>query len=183
MRKKIKLVMLVIFGLTLATAVFAQDNFLVNSNFEQTNKNNTLTAWKTYKGKQQQAGSGINSSKCLQSSAKIPAGKQFKSNSFQIINKLESGKYVLSGYYKGNLSALWIVVSFDKASKSAAAKFTKWLSRSKFKKSDIDGWNRFSFMVKAPEGTAKGLFTIEAFCNSKDTVVFFDDIKLVKQND
>jgi hypothetical protein len=179
MKKMTKIAMLTTLGLTLGTTLVAENNALTNSGFEQ-----PLKAWKNYQGqKPQLVDDGINRSKCLKTLATIKAGKQFKSNVFQDINSLTAGKYVFSGYFKGDVAALWLVISFDKTGQGKGAKFTKWLAKSKFKASDIVGWNRFSFMITVPAETVKGQLVIEAFCNQKATAVLLDDIKLVKQED
>lgn len=168
----------------LAVAVFCvpfmamAENLLKNSDFSQTDANGRPASWIISKGmsKIEKGGKDFPSVLVLESMAEQ---KNFKAGFYQKLPAVARGEYILSGYFSGDVNALWLVVQ------AGTKPFRLWLGKNKFEKSEKDGWNKFSVKVSvdAAEEAGKGLLVIEPFTGAAGQNTYFADIKLESQND
>ena len=166
---------------TLIAAEAQSQNLLNNSGFENLGEDGALVAWKRdYRYPIKNTAGGIGGGKCLQLKTEVPQGKSYRNNIVQRIGKLPSGDYILSGYFKGDISALWIVLSFREKIEKGNKQY-KWLSKDLFQESEHAGWWRFAIKINVPEGTKQGILLLAPFSYKKDTIASFDDIKLIAQ--
>jgi hypothetical protein len=164
-----------------ALSVNAQKNLLQNSNFEKYTKDGKITAWKVIRGKTQ-IKEGINKSKGLATTLDKDSKKPLKSTISQKIS-LTPGKYILSGYIKGDVHALWVVLQYGYNRKTDPKAFTIWIAKNKLKKSEYPGWLVFTSEIQIPEKVKTGQMVLEPFFSKAGGVILLDNIKLISQED
>ena len=105
--------------------------------------------------------------------------KNYKAGFYQILPGMVRGEYILSGYFSGSMTALWIVMN------AGTKPFRLWLNKNKFEKSEKEGWYRFTvkICVNVPPENGKGLLAIETFTSSAGQKTSFAEIRLDSQRD
>lgn len=158
-----------------STHCYGEDeNLLKNTDFSEKKQNGIITSWGMTSGASV-TGDGV---------LKIPLTEEtrrktiFCARLLQKIRKIDPGSYEFSGYYKGEIENLFIVVRVYDASGKKKDIITKYLMKKDFHRaSDKPGWRRFSFSGTVPEGTVGVSVHIEAF-GKKGSVVEYSGIAL-----
>jgi hypothetical protein len=161
----------------LGSMLAAGTNIVRNSDFSASDEQGRPAPWQCQLGKMQILAEGIRGQKMLEIQT-VSHQEQFKGNLIQFFEQMKSGDYILSGYFRGDASALWIVVNY--ADQSA---FKLWLPQHKFQASDVQGWWRFSNKIHIPEDAAKGFLVIEPFSKDKEGKIHFSNILMEYQED
>jgi hypothetical protein len=161
----------------LASMLAAGSNILQNWDFSLSDEQGQPASWQCQLGAMQILAGGVRGQKMLEMQT-APHQEQFKGNLVQSLKQLKGGHYILSGYFRGDASALWIVVNY--ASQSA---FKLWLPQHKFQASELQGWWRFSSKIHIPEDAATGFLVIEPFSQVKEGKVCFSNILMEYQED
>lgn len=168
--------MMLLLGLLVSTLT-AGTNIVQNSDFSASGDQGSPAIWQCHLGKVQILPDGIRGQKMLEMQT-AQYNDQFKGNLTQFFSQMKNGDYILSGYFSGDASALWIVVN---AADQSALKL--WLPKHKFQTSDVPGWWRFSSKIHIPQDAAKGFLVIEPFSQAPEGKIRFTNILMEYQED
>ena len=175
---RLKFIIAVTAGISVLNIASGQEddfNILKNSDFEA-----QTADWNA--GKIEYAEGGVKGGKAARLKTDTPAPPNgFRCALYQNIKNPPGGKYVLSGYFRGNdLNAIYIVLRFKPDSKGS---FNVFRHSSKFEKAGVPGWNIFSEPLEIPENQTDAELVIQPFTKENGMTAEFDKITLVRQTD
>ena len=162
----------------LVSSLMAGTNVVQNSDFSASDDQGRPASWQCHLGNCKILPGGIRGQKMLELTTFQYKEGQFKGTLVQSLSQLKAGDYILSGYFRGDASALWIVLNYgDKPA------LKLWLSKGQFQASDVPDWWRFSSKINIPEDSPKGVLVIEPFSQSQGEKICLSNILLEYQED
>ena len=178
LKMKMKILLYVV-SLSCSTVWASEVNVIANSDFEKVNANNVIADWIST-AKVEVLSERVNGNKVLRVYATIKSSDNtYLGSVSQKLPDLTAGKYILSGEFKGDLSALYLVVR-----NTSGFKFTKWIPANLFVKSEKEGWYIFSENLEVPSDVKDGQIFIETYQKKEEgQYTDLNSIKLIKQED
>lgn len=155
----------------------SEGNLLKNADFSEKDAKGKIAFWSTYTQTPLQSENSV-----LKSMVEHPGRKDgsFASAATQVIPVIHSGKCEFSGYYRGNIENLFVVLRAYGDNQKQNDIIQKWIPKKDFiKAGDMPGWYKFFFAGTIPRGFRKASVHLNGW-GKKGEYVEFKNIELVE---